>query len=323
MKNQANISKEEEECIIDDFEEAFSITLLSKKYSRGCATVSKILIQKYGIDKYKRLVAEHFRKRNPIPKIIIISEEEKNDIVKSFVIDNFSTRKLERKYKHDFNILAHILVERLGEDGYRDVVKKHKSATFLNLNKYKRVEITKEEGENILQSFLMPNADFDMILKKYHHSFAKIKNFLIGELGEKRYTELLTIHRCYSRPNSENENNPNWKGGVSSEPYCILFNKEFKERVREFFGRQCFECNKTEKENGRKLDVHHINYDKMVCCNDVIPLFAALCHGCNGKANGNRKYWEEHFTQKIMKEFNGKCFYTKEEMNEIKNDKNE
>lgn len=127
--------------------------------------------------------------------------------------------------------------------------------------------------------------------------------------------------QCQGRWQSKNrtgETSANWQGGISFEPYCIKFNNEFKERVREFFGRRCFECNKTEEENGVKLSVHHVNYDKMVCCNDVIPLFAALCRGCNSKVNGNRKYWEEHFTQKIMKEFKGKCFYTKEEMKELK-----
>ena len=121
-----------------------------------------------------------------------------------------------------------------------------------------------------------------------------------------------------ARKGRTGENSPAWKGGISFEPYCILFNKEFKERVREFFGRRCFECNKTEEESKEKLSVHHINYDKMVCCNDVFPLFAALCRSCNVKANSNRKYWKEHFTQKIMKEFNGKCFYTKEEMEKIR-----
>src|SRR5208337_386546 len=28
------------------------------------------------------------------------------------------------------------------------------------------------------------------------------------------------------------EKSPGWKGGISFEPYCIKFNKEFKERVR-------------------------------------------------------------------------------------------
>ena len=110
------------------------------------------------------------------------------------------------------------------------------------------------------------------------------------------------------------EKNSNWKGGLSFEPYCPKFNKDFKERVRILFDRKCFECGKTEEENGKKLDVHHVNYDKMVCCNDVEPLFVALCRCHNSKANGNREWWEAHFIEKLLAEHNGKCYYTKEEV---------
>ncbi|MCE7738394.1 MAG: hypothetical protein GPJ50_03355 [Candidatus Heimdallarchaeota archaeon] len=41
--------------------------------------------------------------------------------------------------------------------------------------------------------------------------------------------------------------------------YCFKFNFEFKERVRDFFGRCCYLCNKNEEDNGRRLDVHHVN----------------------------------------------------------------
>lgn len=67
------------------------------------------------------------------------------------------------------------------------------------------------------------------------------------------------------------EKNPAWKGGISFEPYCILFTKEFKERVREYWDRKCVLCDKTELENGRKLNVHHVTYNKESCCDDSIP----------------------------------------------------
>lgn len=125
---------------------------------------------------------------------------------------------------------------------------------------------------------------------------------------------------CYQKWQKKHmggEESPAYLDGNSFEPYCPNFNEEFKERVREFFGRRCFECNKTEKENGRKLSVHHVNYDKMVCCNDVKPLFVALCDRHHTKTRWNREYWEEYFTKRIMEEFGGKCYFTKEEMNEI------
>ena len=113
------------------------------------------------------------------------------------------------------------------------------------------------------------------------------------------------------------ENSPSWKGGISFGKYCYKFNNKFKERVRKFFRRKCIECGKTEKENGRKLDVHHVNYDKMVCCNDVRPLFAAVCRSCNAKANKDREFWENHYTEIIKTKYNGKCYFTKEETSDF------
>ena len=110
------------------------------------------------------------------------------------------------------------------------------------------------------------------------------------------------------------EKSPTWKGGISFEPYCPKFNKDFKERVRILFDRKCFECNMSEEENGKKLSVHHVNYDKMMCCDDTPPLFVPLCQSCHTKTNNNRVEWEAHFIEKLMAEKNGKCYFTKDEV---------
>ena len=113
------------------------------------------------------------------------------------------------------------------------------------------------------------------------------------------------------------ERSPQWKGGISFEPYCILFNKEFKERVRAFWGNKCPICGKTVEENGRSMCIHHVNYDKKTCCNDSERLFVPLCLSCHSKTNNNREEWEEYFTYMISIH-GGKCYYTKEEYNELK-----
>jgi hypothetical protein len=113
------------------------------------------------------------------------------------------------------------------------------------------------------------------------------------------------------------DKNPRWLGGVSFEPYCIKFNNEFKERVRAFFGYQCVEC--YHKQNGEKLHIHHVDFNKNSCCDPNIPkLFVPLCHSCHGKTNHKREYWEQHFTDMINQYYQGKCYLTKEEMEELK-----
>ena len=104
------------------------------------------------------------------------------------------------------------------------------------------------------------------------------------------------------------ENHPKWLGGVSFEPYCPKFNNEFKERVRAFWNRECGLCGLSEQDNGRKLSVHHVNYEKMVCCDDTPPLFIPLCSSCHAITNHNRRGWEHVLTEYIMIYFNGDSY---------------
>lgn len=113
------------------------------------------------------------------------------------------------------------------------------------------------------------------------------------------------------------EHNPNWKGGISYEPYCPKFNNRFKERVRLFFGNTCIECGT--KQNGTKLSVHHVNFNKKSCCDSSVPLFVPLCHNCHVKTNSNRDFWEQHFTEIINDYYKGKCYLTEQEFVEITN----
>ena len=116
---------------------------------------------------------------------------------------------------------------------------------------------------------------------------------------------------------------PNYKGGISNLPYCEKFDDDLKERVRNFFGRCCYVCCKSEQEQIeemikegkrpiKKLDVHHVNYNKMVCCNDVKPLFVPLCRSCHTKTQKDRKYWEEFFTISLKCLTKDQCFLPKE-----------
>lgn len=74
------------------------------------------------------------------------------------------------------------------------------------------------------------------------------------------------------------KNHHNWQGGKSFEPYSIKFNENLKELIRERDNRVCQLCDKSEKENGRKLSVHHINRIKKDC--DVENLIS-LCRSCH------------------------------------------
>ena len=86
--------------------------------------------------------------------------------------------------------------------------------------------------------------------------------------------------------------NPNWKGGLSFDPYTPKFNKQLKELIRERDNRTCQKCGIPETEGKRRLDVHHIDYDKKNC----LPRnLISLCNICNIQVNSNRKSWEDKF----------------------------
>ncbi|MBA7652784.1 hypothetical protein ES703_60623 [subsurface metagenome] len=90
------------------------------------------------------------------------------------------------------------------------------------------------------------------------------------------------------------ENNPNWQGGISFEPYDPAFNDILKEIIRERDGYICQLCGNLETENGRKLDIHHIDGDKKN--SDPINLIS-LCPHCH---TSNLQYNEKISNQLSM-----------------------
>lgn len=137
----------------------------------------------------------------------------------------------------------------------------------------------------------------------------------------------------YGHPTLKNANNG------KSRIYCEKF-EEVDPRVRAFQGTTCLLCEKTEEENGKRLHDHHAFYEKKTCCwlddnNEYWTnlnvkgherdyyigtnpnYFALLCNECHGKTNGgykNRKFWANTFKDIIDTKFNGKSYYTEEEM---------
>ena len=105
----------------------------------------------------------------------------------------------------------------------------------------------------------------------------------------------------------------NWQGGRSYEPYCFRFNKEFKQRVRLFFGNVCFVCGKTPDENGKNLHVHHVDGNPQTCCDDSPPVFVPLCNSCHLRVRHNGDAWRQHFHARIAEDHGGRCFLSKDE----------
>lgn len=87
------------------------------------------------------------------------------------------------------------------------------------------------------------------------------------------------------------EKHPNWKGGISKEPYCPNWSQALKDVVKERDGFKCQSCGTLEKPC-----VHHVDYNKKNC--DVDNLIT-LCIPCNSRANFNRDFWQRKFRKML------------------------
>ncbi|KKK76570.1 hypothetical protein LCGC14_2862300 [marine sediment metagenome] len=95
------------------------------------------------------------------------------------------------------------------------------------------------------------------------------------------------------------KNNPNYKENSIYFPYPKEFNDKLKEQIRKRDSYTCRECNTLEEEHliiyGRKLEVHHIDYNKNNCNEENL---ITICKQCNMKANYDREYWKKRYRRK-------------------------
>jgi len=161
---------------------------------------------------------------------------------------------------------------------------------------------------------------------------------------------------CYHKY-SRGKNSHMYDHGQTFYPYCERFNNSLRERVRYFFGNECVLSGKTKSENNNKrLDVHHVFIEKLACCESkiedmdlirkrlpknvarfglpefteeelmyirmMVPL-AVPEHAFVHKVESNDTPYEEtiyrrFFAEMIIKEFNGRCYFTEEEFKKVK-----
>jgi len=139
--------------------------------------------------------------------------------------------------------------------------------------------------------FFKKHTDFAPMLGKKHSLKTKRK---ISSSGKKRFENIKERERMSLA--LKGKNNPRWLDGRSFKPYDEKFNKRYKETIRFRDGYKCQLCGCLQVENGRALDVHHIDYDKM---NTHPNNNITLCRSCNAKVNSNRKHWTKYFKKLI------------------------
>jgi len=111
--------------------------------------------------------------------------------------------------------------------------------------------------------------------------------------------------------------NPNWRGGISYDPYDLNWTPKFKRTIRKRDNQVCMLCGIHREKLNRAFDVHHINYDKKL---SIPQNCISLCKLCHNKTNGNREHWTKFF-QSLLSEKYGYQYSKEEEV--IINLKNE
>lgn len=113
----------------------------------------------------------------------------------------------------------------------------------------------------------------------------------------KRNEKLFCSYKCwaiYRAQNVRGQNHWHWKGG--SKKYPTQWAEFLREEIRERDGRKCSICGRTETENRRKLDVHHIDYDKSNLSPDNL---ISLCNSCHPRTNFHRDEWRTRFVAQL------------------------
>lgn len=118
-----------------------------------------------------------------------------------------------------------------------------------------------------------------------------LKNRIFSAETRKKISEARKGKRCGT-------DHYQWRGGPSIRGYCwVWHNTEFKESIRQRDNYQCQNPYCWNKSITRKLDIHHIDYNRKNCH----PLnLITLCRSCNIRANTNRNYWENLYQNIIL-----------------------
>lgn len=115
----------------------------------------------------------------------------------------------------------------------------------------------------------------------------KLSRVLKGKKLSKKHKEELSRAK-------RGENNWNWKGGISFEPYPLDWTDDLKEAIRKRDNHICQLCGIHQDELKEKLHCHHVDYDK----DNLNPEnLISLCRSCHIKTNYNRKYWINYFNK--------------------------
>jgi hypothetical protein len=155
---------------------------------------------------------------------------------------------------------------------------------------------TKEALQNMIKAQNKEDVKLKQKLSHIGYKHTEEAKLKMSKALKGKYVGINNSHYGKSQPESfilkmSGENHPNWRGGISHEEYPFEWNHKLKEKIRERDGYLCQICHIGQ--NGHRLPVHHIDYNKFnLSFNNLI----SLCTSCHAKTDFNREYYTEYFT---------------------------
>ena len=93
--------------------------------------------------------------------------------------------------------------------------------------------------------------------------------------------------------------NGRWQGGLSFGKYCYKFNNQLKQSVRDCYNNCDYMSGLPQKYFNRKLDVHHVDYDKSQGCNGKKFNLIPLSQNNHTRTNSKRSFWNRLFNYSL------------------------
>lgn len=144
------------------------------------------------------------------------------------------------------------------------------------------------------------NKKVAIALKNYKKTKEHLNNLYLASLKRKgkTYEEIYGLEKARKiklKFKRGLENNANWLGGKSFEPYGLEFNKQFKEAIRIRDNNSCMICG-----SDNRLSIHHIDYNKLNTTKENCIL---VCTSCHTKTNFNREHWTKFFQSLLSEKY--------------------
>lgn len=172
--------------------------------------------------------------------------------------------------------------------------------------------IKREHYHDGIPKFIRGHSNFNLNIKEKLRKQKIVNNPMFYKINILK--RIKTINKLYKDgilkawnkgkkcPQLSLENNPNWQGGKSFEPYGLEFNNKLKEQIRKRDNYRCQQCFRHQDElrtktNRRcKLSIHHIDYNKK---NNNPNNLISLCSTCHLQTNFKREDWVNYFHNKM------------------------